>query len=70
MFSDLQHFKIKQDANRANGNYRQDCLIRQRYGMSYECYIKRVIDSVIEAQQYATGGLSGSIFTVWFPLTC
>ena len=34
---DSQYFQIRQDADRAFDNYRQDCFIRHHYGISYEC---------------------------------
>ena len=40
----------KQEATLAYDNYKQDCLSRQRYGISYESYMDHVIDSLIEAQ--------------------
>ena len=40
----------KQEAKLAYDNYKQDCLIRQRYSMSYESYMNNVISSLIDAQ--------------------
>ena len=40
----------RQEATRVYDNYKQDCLSRQRYGMSYESYINHIIDFLIELQ--------------------
>ena len=40
----------RQEATRVYDNYKQDCLSRQRYGMSYENYMNHIIDSLIESQ--------------------
>ena len=40
----------KQQAKLAYDNYRQDCLIKQRYSISYERYMNNVISLLIDAK--------------------
>ena len=40
----------KRQAKLAYDNYKQDCLIKQRYGISYESYMNNVILSLIDVQ--------------------
>ena len=40
----------KREAKLAYDNYKQDCLIKQRYGISYESYMNNVISSLIDAK--------------------
>ena len=49
-FSDSQYCQMKQEADRALHNYRQDCLISNHYGISYEQYITNIIDVLIAGQ--------------------
>ena len=43
-------YKTKHEAKLAYDNYKQDCLSKQRYGISYETYMNNVISSLITAQ--------------------
>ena len=40
----------KHEAKLAYENYKQDCLSKQRYGMSYKTYMNNVISSLIDGQ--------------------
>ena len=46
----LYNLHAKRQANRAYKNYRQDCFIRQRYGISYESFMNNVINSLSDVQ--------------------
>ena len=48
--SESHMLHTKQQAKLAYDNYKQDCLINQRYGISYESYMNNVISSLTDAQ--------------------
>ena len=49
-FSEASVLHTKQQAKLTYDNYKKDCLINQRYGVSYGSYMNNVISLLIDAQ--------------------
>ena len=62
VYSHILH--TKREAKLAYDNYKQDCLSKQRYGISYETYMNNVISSLIDAQCGSVSSISNTTDTL------